>query len=419
MLEQKSVIDKLNNRYTIVRVVLVSLGYIAFAATKHKDFHIFMLAAKALFNGKDLYTITYVDGYHFFYSVLFACVVYPFTLLPEYLANFLWLSFNLFLLIRLIKIVAGYFNIKEFTIKQQWVFLSLCTLTCFKFALENIDCHQATILILYLSLQGLESIWKGNKIVGALLIALAINFKVLPILLIPYLLYRREFIATLFIFIFYAVLLYVPIIFIGIAQNNFLLSTYWSIINPANQRHVLDTEEGGFSSLTTWLATLLVYQPPRYNELTLARNIANLTVTQLGYIINIVRLIFLTFTLYFLRTKPFVKKVSKTHRFWELSYILFITPLLFPHQQLYSFLFATPAICWILYHFIKYYDSLSKPKRNTITVALTLSFILCNLSFLLGEYDLYYGYYKTLTYGILILVPLLIISVPDKEEMQV
>lgn len=418
MPEQASVINKLKNRYLVLGLCVFALVYIAIASAWRKDMHIFLLASKALFDGKDIYTITYVDGYHFFYSVLFGCVLYPLTFLPEYAANFIWLALNVFLLTRLVKIVASYFKISDLPEKQQWVFLVLCIVTCAKFVLQNIDCHQATILILYLALQGLELIWKGNKIVGALLIALAINFKLLPILLIPYLIYRREFLATAFIFVFYAVFLYLPILFIGTAQNHFLLNSWWSIINPTNQRHVLDTEEGGFSSLTTWLATLLVYQPPQHNEPNLARNIANLTVDQLGYIINIVRLVFLAFTLYFLRSKPFVKEVTRTHKFWELSYILFITPLLFPHQQYYSFLFATPAICWIYYYFITHYQSYSKPKYTITIIALVLSFILCNLTFIVGGYVMYFLYYKTLTYGILLLLPLLVMSVPDKKELK-
>jgi len=415
MTENASVIDKLKNKYFLLVVALVSIAYMAFAASKQKDFYIFMLAAKDLFAGKDIYTLKYVDGYHFFYSVLFACFVYLLSFIPFYFAKLVWLLLNLYLLTRVVKIVAGYFNIGMLTVKEQWVFLGLCAVSCFKLVIQNFDCQQVTILILYLTLQGLESIWKGNKVWGALLIGLAINFKLLPLLLIPYLIYRREFKATLFIFIFYALFLELPALFIGTAQNNFLLASWWNIVNPTNPQHVLDTDEGGFNSLTTWLATLLVYQPPQHGEPNMARNIADISITQLSYVINAVRLLFLAFSLYFLRTIPFVKNVSKQHRFWEVSYFLLITPLLFPHQQFYSFLFAAPALCYIYYHFIRHYTGMSKPRYNLTIVAFALSFLLCNLSFLLGEYNIYYAYFKTLTYGVLLIVPLLAVSVPDKE----
>ena len=418
MIENATVIDKLKNKYVLIVVGLATLIYLLTVANRREDFHIYMLAAQDLFAGKDIYTLKYVDGYHYYYSVLFACLIYPLSFLPTYCAQLIWILINFASLIGVIKIVSGYFTIKQLPIKQQWLFIGLCVIGCIKLVIQNFECQQITILILYLVLQGLEGIWKGKSIQGALLIALAINFKLLPLLLIPYLIYRREFKATFFIFIFYVLLLELPMILIGTAQNNFLLASWWNIINPANQQHILDTDEGGFNSITTWLATLLVYQQPQPGEPHMARNIIDISVTQLGYVINGVRLLFLTFSLYFLRTKPFVKEVSRQHRFWEVSYFLLITPLLFPHQQFYSFLFVAPALCYIYYHFMSHYKNMNKLRYNITIAALVVSYLLCNLSFLLGEYNIYYAYFKTLTYGILLIVPLLAVSVPDKETVQ-
>ncbi len=415
MIENASVLDKLKNKYVLLALLVISLAYIAIAARGQYDFYIYMLAAKDMFAGKDMYTLTYVDGYHYYYSVLFACIIYPLSFLPIYFAKLIWLLVNFICLIRIIKIISSYFDLKVLPTKQQWIFLGLCTLSCFKLVLQNIDCQQITILILYLILEGLERIWKGNKILGALLITIAINFKLLPILFIPYLIYRREFIATFFIFLFYGVLLELPVIIIGAARNSFLLSSWWNLINPMNQKHVADTEEEGFNSLTTWLATLLVYRKPSVNDLQMPRNIANISITQLGYVINGVRLLFMAFSLYFLRTWPFVKQVTKTHRLWEVSYFLLITPLLFPHQQFYSFLLVAPALCYIYYHFITHYKTMSKLKYRLSIAAFALSFLLCNLNFLLGEFNAYYFYFKTLTYGVLLIVPMLAVSVPEPE----
>ncbi len=416
MIENASVTDKLKNKYILLASGLVALVYIALAAKRHEDFYIYLLAAKDLFAWKDIYTLKYVDGYHYYYSVLFACLIYPLSYLPVYLANFIWLSLNFFFFTRIIKIIGSYFNLRALPAKQQWIFLGLCTVSCLKLVTENLDCQQITICILYLTLEGLERIWKGNKLTGALLIALAINFKLLPILLIPYLIYRREFLASFLIFLFYSILLEIPVVIIGAAQNNFLLSSWWNLVNPTNQKHILDTEEGGFNSITTWLATLLVYQEPASNEPHLRRNIANITFTQLEYAINITRLAFFTFSLYFLRTWPFVKKVGKMHRYWEVSYFLLITPLLFPHQQFYSFLLVAPALCYIYYHFLRNYASMSKLKYRLVISVMILSFLLCNSSFILGEFNAYYSYFKTLIYGILLIVPLLAISVPHYEK---
>jgi hypothetical protein len=58
---------------------------------------------------------------------------------------------------------------------------------------------------------------------------------------------------------------------------------------------------------------------------------------------------------------------------------------------------------------------MSKLKYTLSITAFVISFLLCNLSFLLGEYNIYYAYFKTLTYGMLMIVPMLAISVPEPE----
>jgi len=89
----------------------------------------------------------------------------------------------------------------------------------------------------------------------------------------------------------------------------------------------------------------------------------------------------------------------------EVSYILLLVPLIFPHQQHYAFLFALPAFSVVAYFLM------IKPetyKYRKITVALL---ILIGLSFdlklLLGEFNAYYDHFKIITYSALLLIPLL------------
>src|SRR4029077_6908699 len=318
---------KLKNKVAIAIYLLFTIIYIAIVGQRQGDFFIYLSASKDLFQGKDIFMLKYVDGYHYYYSLLFAILIYPFSWLPLLIAQYLWLLLNAFLMWRIVKILGGYFKLSTLPIKQQWIFFLMCCAFSAKFALANIYCHQITICVLYLTLQGLECIFSGKKIWGAVLIALGINFKLLPIVIIPYLLYRREFIASFVIVVAYAALLELPILFIGVQQNNFLLTSWWHLINPTNSEHVMDVEQRGFHSLTSFLAVLLVDKPPDKYELVIKRNIANLSIAQLNYVINIVRLAFVAFSFYFLRTRPFFSKINKAHRYWEISYILLITPL--------------------------------------------------------------------------------------------
>lgn len=262
MIEAPSVIDKLKNKYVMLVAAIAALAYIAIAAAGKEDFFIYLSAAKDLFAQKDIYSLTYKNGYHYYYSVLFAAAIYPLSLLPLYVANFIWLALNVFLLTRMVKIAGRYFNLDTLSVKAQWVFIALCFVSCIKFVLQNIDCQQATILIMYLTLEGLEQVFAGKKSRGAALIALAINIKLLPLLFIPYLIYRKEFKAFLYILLYYGLFLMLPLAFIGRQQNMFYLHSWLHLINPDAPKQILDTDEGGFASLATLLSTLLVKQAP-------------------------------------------------------------------------------------------------------------------------------------------------------------
>ena len=360
-----------------------------------------------IFAGKDAYAIHYVDGFHYYYSALFAIIIYPLIFLPVYLGNLIWLGLNAFFLYRIIILISRYFDLTILTQKQKILFYILPFLFALRFTLSNFHNLQITICILYLTLEGLRFIFSGNKFAGALLIALGINIKLLPVVLIPYLLYRKEFTASFLIIIFYAALLFIPGFILGFAQNNMLIASWWNLINPSNNVHNLDVDERSFHSLSTLLATLLVENVPDKFALHIRRNIMNISYEHLVLVLNITRLVLVSFTLYFLRTKPFVSTVSKLHRYTEISYLLLLIPLIFPHQQDYAFLFVMPAVFFIIYCLLTMYSILPKIKRNVLLFFLSVSYLLCNLSLLFGQYREYYDHFKILTYGVLLLVPLL------------
>ena len=360
-----------------------------------------------IFAGKDAYSISYVDGFHYYYSALFAVLIYPLTFLPLYLGNLIWLTVNAFFLYRIIILIAKYFDLTILTQKQKLLFFILPFLFGLRFTLSNFHNQQITICILYLILEGLRLIFSGNKIAGALLIALGINIKLLPIVLLPYLLYRKEFSATFLVIIFYAALLFLPGFIFGFAKNNMLISSWWKLIDPSNTIHNLDVDERSFHSLSTLLATLLVENVPDKFALHMRRNIMNISYGHFVLVLNMLRLALISFTLYFLRTKPFYSNVSNLHRFVEISYLLLLVPLVFPHQQDYAFLFIIPAVAFIIYCLLTMYSSISKWKRSVLIFFLSLSYLCCNLTLLFGQYREYYDHFKILTYGALMLIPIL------------
>jgi hypothetical protein len=274
-----------------------------------------------------------------------------------------------------------------------------------------------TILILFLTLEGIRLILEGKEISGSFLIAIGIDIKLLPILFIGYLVYRNKWKSALYILLFVGFLLMIPTIFIRFQHNNFLILERWSLLNPLNQEHVLDTTERSFHSITTFLSVLLVENCGDYHALPLKRNIANLSLHHLHYIITMARLILVLATLYFMRSLPFKSCTSKIQTLYEISYICILIPLIFPHQQHYAFLFIFPATSYLIFYntFLFYNNKESNSTTKTIhSVTLFVSFLLTSSHLILGQFNEYYDHYKILTYGILILIILLAFSPPKK-----
>lgn len=373
-----------------------------------------------MFAGKDIYTQLYKDGYHYYYSTLFAILIYPLSFLPYYAAALLWLLLNLFFFFRTIQVIGKYFSLNTLSPRIQWVFLVLCFIASIKFVIQNIDCQQITMCILYLTVEGLDQVFSGKKTLGALLIALAINIKIFPVLFIPYLLYRKELRASIFTILFYVLLLELPALVIGVAQNNFYLISWWHLINPNDPLQITDSDEGGnFYSLITLLSTLFIKQPHLPDAPACIKNpIINLTINQFQYLILIVRLFFAFLTLYFLRTMPFKSSTGKAHRFWEISYLLLIVPLIFPHQPFYAYLFSLPAFCHVCYYIVKGPTTFSKAKYYTLTAIFAASVLLFNIRFIIGPIGTFYSYLKFPVWAALLLLIALAMCKASEEKLE-
>ncbi len=401
---------------------LVILIIILFEARGKGDFNIFISASRDLLLGKNIYQIQYNEWYHYYYDILFALILTPFTYLSLYVVNVIWLILNVFFVYRIWKILIDWLPLSILRKNNKILFIILSFVFILSFLRDNFHLAQVTIFILYLTLEGLYFISNHRIIAGSILIALGINIKLLPIVVLPYLIYRKEWKSTLYIIGFIIVFLFLPIIFIGYDYNKLLLIERWHLINPMNQAHILDTSERSFHSLTTLLATLLVKDCGDWHALTLKRNIADISIENLNIVINIVRGALILFTLYFLKTKPFKKTTIKLQKLYETSYLCLIIPLIFPHQQHYAFFFIFPASTYLIFYFIylffnkkdykttKYYNV----KKITLIVFISLVYFLTNSHFILGAFNNFYDHYKTLTYGVLILLILLAVCNPVK-----
>lgn len=396
------------NKIWLFAIFVIAIFFCFIEAKGKGDFYIFLSATGDLNIGENFYENKYVDGYHYFYSVLFALILKPFYSLPFFWVKFCWLLLNTLIYLKLFQMLvkSNLFNsLKE---KQKNVFLFLVFIFSLRLFLDNMHSSQITLLILWCCIYGLYLISNNKPISGAAILALGINIKLLPIVFLPYLIYRGYFKAFAFAVLFYFVYLFVPSVFIGHDYNMSLLKTWLSLINPFNQNHVLDVEERSFHGLSTLLSTLFVKDVPDVYALALKRNIADVAIPTLGKILLFTRLTLVAVTLYFLKWKPFIKARSEWHQYIEISYLLLLIPLIFPHQQHYAFLFAVPAFAITLLYLLLKKSGVSKISRLTVGGLLLLIYLSVNLKLLLGTFNPYYDHYKILTYGALLLIPLLV-----------
>jgi hypothetical protein len=408
--------------YTYLGAIVLLLVLIFESKGKNGDLTIFLDASRDLMQGENIYINTYNEWYHYYYDTLFALLLVPFTFLPLFLVKLIWLSLNVFFVVRIWKIIKDWLPINQLSPKQKNIFTLLSFLFILAFLRDNFHLTQVTIFILYLTLEGLHFIERGKKFTGSLFIAFAITVKLLPLVFIPYLLYRKEWKAFGSVCLLILVLLFIPGLILGLDFNHFLILERWKLLNPTNTTHVLDTSERSFHSISTLFSTLFVAESGDFYALPHRRHLLDLPLETLSTLINGARLLFVVATLYFLASKPFKPAKSNLQKLYEISYICLIIPLIFPHQQYYAFFFIFPASTYLIFYFIRTHidkqttaqDQLPRKNKMMMIILLSLVYLMTNGHFILGTFNPILEHYKILTYGVFILCGMLAYYSPSK-----
>lgn len=399
--------DKLLKLFPYLLLSLAAF-YLVKLSFHNGDFKVFLEAAKMISQGINPYDKwIYISQDHYleyFYSPLWATLLIPFTHVPHYIPNMIWLFANAFFLYRIWKLLMSYFDPESISSKQKSLILFLCVLVSIRFILYNFELIQMTIFLLWGMLESLNCILDRKKILlGSLILALVINIKIMPLVLIPYLIYRGYFKAVGFIFLFSILFLALPLLIIGIEFNSLLIDEWWNVINPSNSRHLMEVETGPHG-LTALIPTLFT---ETIGDFSYRRNILSLGINESNMILNGIRLALILLTVYFLRWPPLRLEQTKLHRLIEVSYLLLLIPLIFPHQQKYAFALLIPAQLVLIY-FLVTTDGENRDFRfKTILVLFIISFVLMTLTTdgLIGRHwNNITQHYRLITYGALLLI---------------
>ncbi|MBD0257534.1 MAG: DUF2029 domain-containing protein [Cytophagales bacterium] len=385
--------------------VLVFLGIKAFHGG---DFDVYLHAAGKLARGENIYQPPFLKGLPYIYSTFFALLLVPFSYLPRGVPNYAWLLANLFFLYRIWRVVTYYLGAQGLTPRHYRVLGIASFALTFRFLLYNFNMVQLTIFLLYASLEAVYLIDRNRKVAGALLLGVAMNIKILPLVMLPYLVYRRHFGPALLSLAVFALLLGVPALFIGVDFNAVLLRDWWAAINPASAARTAGEVENGPHGLPALIPTLFMRTT---GNLPYHRHLLDLPYEQVFLILNAVRLLLISLTLYFLRTWPFRPSPSRPHTLYEVSYLLLVTPLLAPQQQKYAFFYLFPAVAYLVYFLLAYREGrttgFGASRYKGVLVLLAGYFLLTT-----GTSDMFIGrpwnevtqYYRLITYGTLLLI---------------
>jgi hypothetical protein len=400
---------------------LIALPYLIAQNTHGGDFRVLLTGAGYLARGTSPYGVTMpiepgiTDV--FLYSPFVGFVLMPLTYLPEVIPTFIFSLINFFILFRIWYIMAAWLQIGNFPpVKRRW----WCIITIafiIRFIMHVFENSQQNIIVLYLSLEGLYLIFLRGRAAGGLLLALGICLKLLPIVFLPYLVYKRKFSATLTAVSLFILLLLLPATWFGLTFDLHLLQGWWTAINPTLDKY--NTQQNVGVQFHCISALIPVYfSDSNYHGFTV--NIMNLPPDKLFLLINVVRLLLISFTLCFLWIGRSAKEQSALFVFWQLSYIFLLIPLIFPHQAKYSYVNLLPAFGYLAFYLVSVYgltSPVAKSDKTILLVSMAAVFILTTLTAdIIWGMDIgkYFQFLKLVTIGSLLLIPVLFFFSPKR-----
>jgi hypothetical protein len=359
---------------------ILALGFRAVRGAD--DFDVFLQAGKGIVNGRNIYGPPYYNQLKFYYSPLFALLLAPLAYIPLIWAKLLWFCLNYLLLLRSVYILKTCIRMN---FKGSIYIVALLCLCSGKIIMYNFLANQLTIFVLWCLLESFRLYRNKQPVWAIVLFCVGLNFKILPIAVLPFYLLVRPVQYKLLFPLVCILLLLLPATMLGWDTNLALLRHWWGNINPADHAHVLQVSEQGFLDIDSLLT--------RYLSSATVVNEASINIAELGYqgvliMVNVCRLVLLALTIFVTRR---IGDIPGVHT--DLAAIvpfIALIPILLPHQRDYSFLLLMPMLMVLL----KLLRQLGKKRWMIVFACLVVLSGMLAWSTLLGSrvVDLFYAY---------------------------
>ena len=179
------------------------------------DFSSYLLSAKALVHGQNPYLTETVFPY--IYPLFLAFVLIPFTFIPYWLAVLGWFALNAFCLGATAVLTVSLARERLNTAWGRNLLVPLATLfIAFVSVIQNNFLNgQVNFVVIFLCLLFLKKYLAGKWIAASFFLAMAISVKLVPLVLLFFLLLRGDFKSILLTFAFTILCCLLPVVFLG------------------------------------------------------------------------------------------------------------------------------------------------------------------------------------------------------------
>jgi hypothetical protein len=360
------------------KILKYSLLILVLAYTVFKSFdmgadsNVYLHASKQIFRGENIYEKGIYNYY--LYSPLFAILLRPLSVFDLSVGRIIWGLINLVLTFRLWIILSNLFddNLRlGKKMKNTWM-IGVIIISA-GFLNHNLILGQITIVILWLTFEGLyQIIIRERNVSGALLLALGVNIKLIPMLGLYYLFFKGKFKALAFCSLFIILSVFLPSLIIGHDYNTYLLENWWKSINPTEDGKYVFEDDDGTHSLNALLpAYFYDFSDGKAKPDAPKRLIASVPHETLVIIMQATRILFVLSILLLIYYSRNSRKIQSLYFLWEFSYLALVTVLIFPHQQKYAMLYYVPAGSYLLLFALLTRESQfnSNIRQKTIAIA--------------------------------------------------
>ena len=223
-----------------IRILLILAGAIAIGLLgllfirNLIDFPVYYSAGQSLLSGRrDLYSDDFALGrvMDYRYPPFFLLALTPLWLLPYPLAAYIWYLLSIIEIIGCVLIVMRVFP----SFRGSWTLCLIVMLGVLQYFVMILHYGNAQLLATFLLFASLYFVLKNKDLAAAALMAIAITIKLIPVLLVPYLLLKRRWKLLASLCVFLVALNIAPSIHFGFEGNNELLRSWY--------RHVVSSQE--------------------------------------------------------------------------------------------------------------------------------------------------------------------------------